>query len=585
MGEQHRSQRSKGLAIAGCVLTLLAAGCSSSSSPTASATSTTPAAGASTTTSGSSAAPSRVGAGHPCGLGATRPKAVASVLPLTDVPAAQRPGRTDVDITSFDGAKIYTHWFPTPSASQAKPAPTVLMGPGWSLNGDTVVTGAALFSAASIGSLRDHGYNVVTWDPRGFGRSGGLANVDDPRFEGRDVQALIDWVAEQPQAQLDRPGDPRVGMIGDSYGGGIQLSVAAIDCRVDAIVPGLAWHSLHTSLYKNDTVKVGWSKTLYQAAVSAHARLDPTLVASAQQDLPTGHISPAHIAWYEGHGPGAGIDAVDIPTLFVSGTVDTLFTLDEVITNYESLRRRGVPADMMWFCGGHGTCLTKAGDTALIGQRSYAWLDRYLKGNSTTATGPGLDLVDQDGVRWTAPSYPVPLGPPVTAVGTGRLSLIATGGSGPLTTPPPPGDILGGLVTGFTPAKATNAVDVSIDPGKVDGLAIGPPQLTLTYSGTAAAGTAPERVFAQLVDEDTNVVVGNQVTPIPVVLDGATHTTTIPLEVIAQHLKPGHTLTLQIVATTVAYSPPRLGGQITFSRISISIPVAKHLTPSGAGLG
>ena len=37
---------------------------------------------------------------------------------------------------------------------------------------------------------------------------------------------------------------------------------AAIDRRVDAIVPDIAWNSLHTALYKDDTVKSGWSAVL-----------------------------------------------------------------------------------------------------------------------------------------------------------------------------------------------------------------------------------------------------------------------------------------------------------------------------------
>ena len=52
--------------------------------------------------------------------------------------------------------------------------------------------------------------------------------VDCQGNEGRDVQALIDYVAKQPEAQLDGPGDPRVGMHGASYAGGIEL-VAARD--------------------------------------------------------------------------------------------------------------------------------------------------------------------------------------------------------------------------------------------------------------------------------------------------------------------------------------------------------------------
>jgi ABC-2 type transport system ATP-binding protein len=79
-----------------------------------------------------------------------------------------------------------------------------------------------------VGTLRRAGYNVLTWDPRGFGDSGDMARVDSKDYEGRDVQALLDYLAEQPEAQLDAAGDPRAGMAGVSYGGGIQNVTAAI---------------------------------------------------------------------------------------------------------------------------------------------------------------------------------------------------------------------------------------------------------------------------------------------------------------------------------------------------------------------
>ncbi len=104
---------------------------------------------------------------------------------------------------------------------------------------------------------------MLTWDPRGFGVSGGVATINAPQVEGRDVRALISRMATEPEVRLDKKGDPRVGMTGGSYGGGIQLSTAGIDRRIDAIVPVVAWHSLETSLYKDRTFKQGWNTLLY----------------------------------------------------------------------------------------------------------------------------------------------------------------------------------------------------------------------------------------------------------------------------------------------------------------------------------
>ena len=76
-----------------------------------------------------------------------------------------------------------------------------------------------------------------------------------------------------PGSQLDAPGDPRMGMVGGSYGGGIQLVTAATDCRIDAIVPTIAWHSLVTSLDKANTAKSGWGNLLANLSSSDH--VDP----------------------------------------------------------------------------------------------------------------------------------------------------------------------------------------------------------------------------------------------------------------------------------------------------------------------
>src|SRR5262249_4547608 len=64
------------------------------------------------------------------------------------------------------------------------------------------------------------------------------------------------------EQQLDGPDDPRVGMTGASYAGGIELVAAAIDHRIDAIAPSIAWHSLLTALYRDDLVKGGWAAAL-----------------------------------------------------------------------------------------------------------------------------------------------------------------------------------------------------------------------------------------------------------------------------------------------------------------------------------
>ena len=547
---------------------MLAASCSSDTSDgSAKSTNSTT---TSTTTTGSGQAFS-----HECTQGATIDKVESTPVTGSD---------TDHTITSFDGTKIRAHWFPT---ADAKPAPTILMGPGWSLPGDTSVSGGtAIFGALSIKGMSDRGYNVLTWDPRGFGKSTGSAQVNFAKAEGRDVQVLLDWVAGQSKAATDGQGDPRVGMVGFSYGGGIQLITAAIDCRVDAIVPGLAWNSLETGLFKNRTVKQGWASVLVGAAAAGN--LDPHIISASNSGRETGTLSAEDEAWFIERGPADLVDKIEIPTLFVQGTVDTLFTLDEAITNHAALVARGVPTAMLWFCGGHGVCLVNPGDTTRVTEASFAWLDRYLKGDTSAAAVPRFETVDQNGTSWTADAYPEKADRTISATfnSPGTLALEADSAAGPITVPPEITDILGALVAPITPSPAARGVEVKIDPGKIEGLALGAPKLRLTYSGSTPGGPEPVRVFAQLIDETRKVIVGNQITPIPLTLDGKTHTASVDLEVIAQYLRPGQILTLQLVASTVAYAMPRLGGTVTFDQISIKIPVVtKGLTEAARSKG
>src|SRR5215203_6197933 len=148
----------------------------------------------------------------------------------------------DATITSFDGTQLVLSFHPAPQGGKA---PTILEGHGWGGSRETnpEATSEEVTGNVGVGALRKAGFNVLTWDSRGFGNSGGTVTVDSPDAEGRDVSALIDWLAQQPEAQLDKAGDPRVGMSGGSYGGGIQWVTAARDARVDVIAPNISWNS------------------------------------------------------------------------------------------------------------------------------------------------------------------------------------------------------------------------------------------------------------------------------------------------------------------------------------------------------
>jgi ABC-2 type transport system ATP-binding protein len=387
---------------------------------------------------------------------------------------------------------------------------------------------------------------------------------------------MINWVAQRPGVELDRPGVPRVGMVGESYGGGIQFAAAARDCRIDAIAPTIAWHSLGTSLDKNLTPKAGWGNILSQVASSA--KLNPEIIAADREMNTTSVIDARAVSFFESRGPAQFLSGVRAPTLILQGTVDDLFTLDEGIANYEALRKQGNTVSMAWFCGGHGVCLTDPGSAIDVGALSLSWMQRYVARDSSVRVLKGLAFVDQNGTSYAAPSYPLPPGAPIVATGSGRLALKAGGGSGPPAVAPnaEAANVVDAVADQVTPGPAANALNITV-PISRPAAVVGAPKLTVTYSGTAEPGTRPTRVFAQLVDPATGVVVNNQITPIAITLDGRSHSLTVPLETISYTAEAAHPLELQLVATTVAYITPRLGGTVDFSRVAVALPTVKGL--------
>jgi ABC-2 type transport system ATP-binding protein len=494
----------------------------------------------------------------------------------------------DIVVNSFDGTPIVAHWFPNPSLAAGKRAPVVLNGPGWSQPGENDPTKGA------IKRLHDLGYNVLTWDPRGFGTSGGEATINAPQVEGRDVRALIDRMAKEPEVRLDKPGDPRVGMTGGSYGGGIQLSTAGIDRRIDAIVPVVAWHSLETSLYKDRTFKQGWNTLLYGIGFANATNgglgggpagvqtggLDPHITSAYNSAQSTGQLSAEDEKWFRDRGPGNGtIRKIRAPTLLVGGTVDTLFPLDEDARVYRLLKLRGTPVKMFWFCGGHGQCaegnggepgagldvgsiLGSGGGDPRLEAASAAWLAHYLKGDESVDTGPGFEFRSDDGKYRVAPQYPVLPGKPTKGRGSGTLAIA------PGTT--------SGSATAAT-AAASGAINVPVTVRRA-GQLLGPPKVTITYKGTGTPATT--RVFAQLVSLDRGVVVGNQSLPVPVKLDGKRHTISRRLVPIASTAKAGARYQLQLVAGSAIWAGQRATGTLNASRITVELPVA-----SRSGLG
>jgi len=505
---------------------------------------------------------------------------VLSCLLVLLLPAAARA--EDAEITSFDGTRIVLHHFTAEGVAPGAQAPTVLFGPGYSSGGDTNPgsQSSEAIGNVGVGTLRRAGYHVVTWDPRGFGKSGGTVQVDSPEHEARDVQAILDWVARRPDALLDGPGDPRVGMQGASYGGGIQLTTAQRDGRIDAIVPVIAWHSLLTSLFKDQSLKAGWglvlcgggeSRGLAEGILQPRPETgghDPVITRTCTNGIATGQVPPPEDqAWFAARGPAELVRRIRIPTLLVQGTVDTLFTLQEAIDNHAILRANGVPLKMLWFCGGHGACTTGSGEAGHVERAIIAWLDRHVKRDARVDTGPAFEWLADD-ARWrSARGYPLPERGALRGQGTGTLALqpATQSGGAVAATPVPPG----------------GAVEVITEPAREDADVLGAPTLRMTYRGTAVP--AQTWVWAQVVTEDRRRVAGNLVTPIPVTLDGQERTVERRLEPVALRAAKGTRYRVQLVPSSTLYYPQKAAGAVTVVRAEAALPVADPAAVGPAG--
>jgi ABC-2 type transport system ATP-binding protein len=495
----------------------------------------------------------------------------------------------DVIVNSFDGEPIVAHFFPATGIQPGETAPTIMIGHGWGGSG-----------ATSAPAQYAEDYNVLTWDARGFGGSGGTVMIDHPEFEARDAQALIDFIAQQPEAELDEPGDPRVGMDGPSYGGGIQFITAARDDRVDAIAPTIAWNSLRTSLYKADAVKDGWGLALaglglptsllpgvFSPAGVQAGHQSPQFFNLLTSGLTTGRFQAAEVDWLDEHGPHHLLSQIEAPTLIAQGTVDTLFTLEEAHQNFLALKAAGVPAKMLWFCGGHGACLTEsdsddpiggiAGDSGRVQERKVAWFARYLLDDSSVDVGPEFEWIDEAGEWHQSGAYPLADAGSVRGQGSGQIPLVpGVSGSGILIF------ATEGLVGGLT---------IPIEAPPTGSHVVGAPTLKLDYSANGVS-TAPDgetHVFAQLIDRSrqnpllpgTNLVVNNQATPIKIKLDGQSHRIEIPLERIASRASADG-YELQLIPQTTLYDLQRATGLVEVQSAEVTVPLS---APVGSGGG
>ncbi|MGA5003138.1 CocE/NonD family hydrolase [Streptomyces arboris] len=494
------------------------------------------------------------------------------------------------------------------------PAPAVLATNGFGgskSDGSTDAIGKAVAA---------RGYVGLVYSGLGFGKSGCLINLDDPAIDGKAASGLLDFLGSTRAADdgtradyvvQDGEGDPRVGMIGGSYGGAIQLATASTDPRVDALVPLITWNDLAYALAPNNTgaaagvtsdtpgvFKWQWTNGFYLIG-EGQPLLNPSLDPSRFNRLDCLHFAAqacetirllnsgrypadkaeAMLAYARSVSPVSYLDRVKAPTLIVQGQADSLFNLNEATATYKTLKAHGTTAKMIWQSWGHsggqvpGELDLSEGnlETSYVGQRVLAWFDRYLQKKAETDTGPEFAYYRswQSGYG-TAAELPA-LSQKMYLSGDGKLVdnrskvargsrqytnwLVPTSHSESSIAPliglpdPKPYDTKGTYL-GWRSAPLTAPVDV-----------VGAPKATLKVLSPKAervqnSGDASDKLvlFAKVYDvapDGTRKLVNRLVSPVRV--PDVTRSFTVELPGIVHRYEKGHRLEFVIAASDTAY--------------------------------
>ncbi|MEU6356873.1 alpha/beta fold hydrolase [Streptomyces sp. NPDC047072] len=484
-------------------------------------------------------------------------------------------------IMSIDGVRIDTSYFTAGKGTEKRPA--VLIGHGFGGSKNDV--------RAEAEKLARDGYAVLTWSARGFGRSTGKVGLNDPDAEVKDVSKLIDWLAKQPQVQLDKPGDPRVGVTGASYGGAISLLAAGYDDRVDAIAPSITYWNLSDALFPNGVFKKLWAGIFVNSAGGCD-KFEPQICAMYERVAESGTPDAQAEKMLEERSPSAVAKNIKVPTLLLQGQTDSLFPLNQADAAAKAIRANGAPVDVDWIAGGHD-----GGDleTSRVQSRVTNWFDRYLKDDKGTDTGPAFRVTRTLGTGTgdgeprlrgvTADKYPGLESDEHEITLTGREQSFAN----PAGASPPGISALPGLgsAAGGLSQLSSLGVSLSLDfPGQFASFESAPVKDDLQITGSSTVtvhvkSTSDEAVlFAKLYDVGPDgrqqTLPSQLVEPVKVVGAKAGKDVTITLPAIDHEIDDGHRLKLVLASTDLAYASPTTPATYTVSLKSgdLQVPTA-----------
>ena len=469
------------------------------------------------------------------------------------------------------------------------PAPAVLLAHGFG--------GSKTDLDSEARSLAQHGYVVLAYTARGFGRSGGLIHLDAPSFEVADASLLISYLATLPQVIKDAPGDPRVGVAGSSYGGGLALLAGAYDKRVDAIAADITWNDLTQALFPNaaggqpGVFKKLWAGELFASGVGmqggACGRFAPDLCAAYQHAAGTGEPDASILSLLTASSPAGVLNRIVAPTLLSQGEQDSLFPLGQADANARGIAAHGTPVKVIWRSGGHD------GETSTSDLVQYVqgWFDPALfhRGHvdaSFDIAVPGSGISSATG-RAVSQSLQVDAGysggrSQRVGVAGPAQTVFAPAGGNPAAVTAVPG--LGGLLG--SAAASGGSPGLSSIPGQVARFTSPPLTRHLLLAGSATValdvtvrGATDATLFAavhQVTADGADTLPSGLVAPIRLtgLTPGVARTVTVALPGVVVDLPAGDRLVVEVGTTDLAYQLPASPRSYTIALSAPTVDVA-----------
>lgn len=303
------------------------------------------------------------------------------------------------EVEAEDGTRIrMTVYQPRLKAGQT--APLLIHAHGFALHRmkrPLSLYGQILIAGRVAKDAWKDGYWVISFDQRGFGNSEGDVGLIRPAKEGKDVSRIIDWAVRYLPLTY-RGNDPVVGMIGESYGGGVQMAATLVDKRIDALVPLTTWSNLDKALYPNNVAKTDWLTLLGAAGYAVSPLSMDSSVATGTLSEVFGKGDPwlrnllRSNSLTENCGGGGGPQA---DALLIQGMRDVLFPFNQALDARQCFKSAGrdvrvvaiehghmMPGSQwywgfpVWNAQSEVTCSGKTLKTAAI---IHDWLDGKLR--------------------------------------------------------------------------------------------------------------------------------------------------------------------------------------------------------------